>query len=149
MLSAETASAEILSIRFQSVRDTTLSLIADLQAEDTVVQTMPDVSPTKWHLAHVTWFFERFVLEPYLENYSRFDDQYHYLFNSYYNSVGDMHARPKRGLLSRPALADVLEYRASVDAAMHALLIAHGDNDEIVELTTLASTTNNNTRNCC
>jgi len=137
MLSAETASAEILSQRFQSVRDTTLSLIADLQAEDTVVQTMPDVSPTKWHLAHVTWFFERFVLEPYLENYSRFDDQYHYFFNSYYNSVGDMHARPKRGLLSRPALADVLEYRASVDAAMHELLDARGDNDEIVEVTTL------------
>ncbi|MCP5089884.1 MAG: hypothetical protein GY949_03070 [Gammaproteobacteria bacterium] len=62
MLTAETASAEILSQHFQSVRDTTLSLIADLQAEDTVVQTMPDVSPTKWHLAHVTWFFERFVV---------------------------------------------------------------------------------------
>ena len=124
MLSAQTASAEILSDRYQGVRDTTLSLIADLRPEDTVVQTMPDVSPTKWHLAHVTWFFERFVLEPYLQGYSRFDDQYHYLFNSYYNSAGDMHARPKRGLLSRPVLADVLEYRAVVDAAMHELLLA-------------------------
>jgi hypothetical protein len=100
MLSADAASAEILSERFRNVRSMTLSLIAGLQPEDTVVQTMPDVSPTKWHLAHVTWFFERFVLEPYLKNYSRFDEQYHYLFNSYYYTAGDMHVRPQRGLLS-------------------------------------------------
>ncbi len=109
------------------MRGTTLALIADLQPEDTVVQTMPDVSPTKWHLAHVTWFFERFVLEPCLDNYSRFNDEYHYLFNSYYYTAGQMHARPKRGLLSRPTLAEVLDYRAYVDTAMQQLLHTRGD----------------------
>jgi ergothioneine biosynthesis protein EgtB len=119
------------------VRSTTLALISDLQPEDTVVQTMPDVSPTKWHLAHVTWFFERFVLEPMLENYQRFDDSYHYIFNSYYYTVGSMHARPKRGLLSRPTLEKVLEYRSYVDTAMHQLLQTRSGDDEIAQLTTL------------
>ena len=122
MLSAETAHAALLSDRFREVRTWTLKLISDLQAEDTVVQTMPDVSPTKWHLAHVTWFFERFVLEANLKNYTRFDDQYHFLFNSYYYSAGQMHSRPKRGLLSRPTLAQVLDYRSYVDTAMQQLL---------------------------
>ena len=122
MLTAQTASADALSDRFRNVRSTTLALIKDLEPEDTVVQTMPDVSPTKWHLAHVTWFFERFVLEPKLANYKRFDDSYHYVFNSYYYTVGKMHARPKRGLLSRPTLGQVLEYRSYVDTAMHQLL---------------------------
>ena len=112
MLAADTARTRLLIDRYPSVRSTTLALIDELQPEDTVVQSMPDVSPTKWHLAHVTWFFERFVLEPYLENYSRFSEQYHYLFNSYYYTAGNMHARPNRGLLSRPTLAEILEYRA-------------------------------------
>ena len=137
MLTAETATAESLSDRFQNVRSTTLALITDLQPEDTVVQTMPDVSPTKWHLAHVTWFFERFVLEPKLENYKRFNDSYHYIFNSYYYTAGNMHARPKRGLLSRPTLAEVLKYRAYVDTAMHQLLQTRGGDDEVAQLTTL------------
>jgi len=137
MLFAQSKSTDSLSDRYQSVRGLTLSLIADLQPEDTVVQTMPDVSPTKWHLAHVTWFFERFVLEPYLENYSRFDDQYHFLFNSYYYSAGQMHARPKRGLLSRPTLTEILEYRAYVDTAMHQLLHTHGTDKTVVQVTTL------------
>ena len=137
MLSAQSKSTEVLPDRYQSVRNLTLSLIADLQAEDTVVQTMPDVSPTKWHLAHVTWFFERFVLEPFLKNYSRFDDQYHFLFNSYYYTAGKMHARPKRGLLSRPTLAEILEYRAYVDTAMHQLLHANGTDQKVVQVTTL------------
>ncbi len=71
-----------LADRYHQVRSTTLLLAAHLEPEDTVVQTMPDVSPAKWHLAHVTWFFERFVLEPHLDEYLRFDDDYHYLFNS-------------------------------------------------------------------
>ena len=137
MLSAHTASAEILSERFRNIRSATLSLIADLRPEDTVVQTMPDVSPTKWHLAHVTWFFERFVLEPHLKSYSRFDEQYHYLFNSYYYTAGDMHARPKRGLLSRPTLAEVLDYRSYVDTAMQQLLHTHSDDEHVVQVTTL------------
>ena len=149
MLSAQPKSTEVLSARYQSVRGLTLSLIANLQPEDTVVQTMPDVSPTKWHLAHVTWFFERFVLEPNLANYARFNDRYHYIFNSYYYTAGKMHARPKRGLLSRPTLAEILEYRAYVDTAMQQLLQTRNADKDIAQLTTLGLTTSSNTRNCC
>ena len=102
--------------QFERTRSTSLSLIADLQPEDTVVQSMPDVSPTKWHLAHVTWFFERFVLEPC--GVERYRDDFHYLFNSYYNSVGEMHPRSSRGLLSRPTLAEILDYRARIEEKM-------------------------------
>ena len=137
MLSAQPSSADTLSGRFENVRGTTLSLIADLKPEDTVVQTMPDVSPAKWHLAHVTWFFERFILEPHLKNYARFDEQYHYLFNSYYVTVGEMHSRPQRGLLSRPSLAEILEYRAYVDTAMQQLLHTHSGDENVAELTVL------------
>ena len=121
--------AASLSDRYRRTREQSLALIAELQPEDTVVQSMPDVSPSKWHLAHVTWFFERFVLEPNVRNYSRFDEQYHYLFNSYYYTAGQMHARPKRGLLSRPTLRQVLDYRSYVDAAMQQLLQT-GEADE-------------------
>lgn len=122
MLSAETAPAAVLTDRYREIRAQTLALIADLQTEDTVVQSMPDVSPTKWHLAHVTWFFERFVLEPFAREYSAFDESFHFLFNSYYHTAGKMHARPKRGLLSRPTLARILEYRSHVDTALGQML---------------------------
>ena len=102
-----------------------------LAPEDTVVQSMPDVSPSKWHLAHVTWFFEQFILREYDSKYTAIDDRYHYLFNSYYFTAGQMHARPRRGLLSRPTLADILEYRAHVDAAMQSLLQASLDDPDI------------------
>ena len=95
------------------------------------MQTMPDVSPTKWHLAHVTWFFERFVLEAFDDNYQRLNDDYHFLFNSYYYTAGQMHARPKRGLLSRPTLAEVVAYRRHVDAAVGRLLSRRGDDAEL------------------
>jgi len=108
---------------YQRVRSLTLQLCVPLEPEDTVVQTMPDVSPTKWHLAHVTWFFERFVLEHFDDGYRRLDDNYDYLFNSYYYSVGQMHARPKRGLLTRPTYAQILDYRKHVDDAMLGLLV--------------------------
>jgi ergothioneine biosynthesis protein EgtB len=107
---------------FGRVRAQTLSLCSSLRPEDTVVQSMPDVSPTKWHLAHVTWFFERFVLEPFAPDYRRFNERYDYLFNSYYYSVGRMHPRPQRGLLSRPTLDEVRAYRSHVDEAMAELL---------------------------
>jgi ergothioneine biosynthesis protein EgtB len=129
--------AAALSDRYRKTREVSLALISELQAEDTVVQSMPDVSPAKWHLAHVTWFFERFVLEPGLRDYSRFDDQYHFLFNSYYYTAGQMHARPKRGLLSRPTLAQVLDYRSYVDAAMQQLLQTDAADDSIIRLITL------------
>ncbi|MDH3719401.1 MAG: DinB family protein, partial [Planctomycetota bacterium] len=92
MLATDSAQTIVLSDRYRKIRSTTLALINELQPEDTVVQSMPDVSPTKWHLAHVTWFFEQFILLPHAENYSCFDDQYHHLFNSYYYTAGDMHA---------------------------------------------------------
>ncbi len=130
-------SVAALSECYRDVRKQTLGLMRELQPEDTVVQSMPDVSPTKWHLAHVTWFFERFVLEPYLENYVRFDDQFHYLFNSYYYTAGEMHARPKRGLLSRPTLAQVLEYRSYVDTAIQQLLQTGAAKERVVQVTTL------------
>ena len=137
MLSADAAPAAILCDRYQRIRSRTVSLVANLQPEDTVVQSMPDVSPTKWHLAHVTWFFERFVLEPRLENYSRYNEQFHYLFNSYYYTAGDMHARPRRGLLSRPTLDEVIAYRLHVDGAMQQLLGQSAADDTVAMLTTL------------
>ena len=106
-----------LAARYRTVRARSIALAAPLSAEDAMVQSMPDASPTKWHLAHTTWFFERFVLgaQP---HYAPVDPQWDYLFNSYYNSVGPMHARPRRGLVSRPSLVEVLEYREEVDARM-------------------------------
>ncbi len=121
-MAAALESIESLRERYVRVRGQSLELIRDLRPEDTVVQSMPDVSPTKWHLAHVTWFFERFVLEPC--GHTRCNDAYHYLFNSYYNSVGSMHPRPRRGEITRPSLDEVLDYRAHVDAAMTAMLEA-------------------------
>ena len=97
---------------------------------------MPDTSPTKWHLAHITWFFERFVLSKYADSYKAFNDDFHFLFNSYYYSVGQMHARPRRGLLSRPTFAEVLEYRAHVDAAVLRLL-EERDDQELLDRITL------------
>ena len=129
--------ANTLSERYRQVRETSLSLIADLAPEDTVVQSMPDVSPTKWHLAHVTWFFEKFVLEAAADSYARFDDDFHYLFNSYYYTAGQMHARPQRGLLSRPTLAQVLEYRSHVDTAMQQLLQTTSISDQFRQVITL------------
>ena len=122
--------------RYQKVRALTEELCQTLAPEDTVVQTMPDVSPAKWHLAHVTWFFEQFVLEPHGAGYKRYNEQYHYLFNSYYYSAGDMHRRPHRGLLSRPTLGELLVYRTRVDAAMRELLAGEDREDVlyIVEL---------------
>ena len=121
--------AESLRERYERVRATSLALVTELRPEDTAIQSMPDVSPTKWHLAHVTWFFERFVLEPC--GVPRFDDKYHYLFNSYYNSVGEMHPRPQRGQISRPTLAEVLDYRAHVDEQM-ARVIDGGRVDDVI-----------------
>ena len=128
---------ETLGPRYLRIRATTPDLCRHLQIEDYVVQSMPDVSPAKWHLAHVTWFFERFILLPHARNYKEFDERYHYLFNSYYYSVGSMHARPKRGLLTRPTVQEILQYRAHVDDAMQTLLSAEADDAEIAMLTTL------------
>jgi ergothioneine biosynthesis protein EgtB len=110
-----------LSERYARVRGCSIALTAGLSAEDMQIQSMPDASPGKWNLAHTTWFFEQFVLGQ-DSRYRPYNADWHYLFNSYYQSVGPMHARPQRGLLSRPALADVLAYRRYVDDALQELL---------------------------
>ena len=107
--------ADALAARYRAVRARSLALAAPLSAEDAMVQSMDDASPSKWHLAHTTWFFERFVLAL-RPGYRAVDATWDYLFNSYYQSVGPMHARPRRGLLSRPTLAQVLGYREEIDA---------------------------------
>lgn len=111
-----------LAERYTAVRRFTESLCAPLQTEDMVVQTMEDVSPTKWHLAHTTWFWETFVLTPHASGYTLFHPQFAFLFNSYYVQAGERHCRDKRGYLSRPTVAEVYAYRAHVDAAMTRLL---------------------------
>ena len=105
-----------------AVRERTLALAAPLSAEDCCVQSMPDASPTKWHLGHTAWFFETFVLAACEPNFRPFDADFRVLFNSYYHAVGARHPRPQRGLLTRPALARVLEYRADVDRRMARVL---------------------------
>lgn len=108
--------------RYTSIRGQTARLAEGFSPEDLCAQSMPDASPGKWHLAHTTWFFETFILQQYSETYRPFDPSYSQLFNSYYESVGKRHARPQRGLLTRPSLEDVLRYRGYVDQEMRCLL---------------------------
>lgn len=110
------------------------NLCQGLSAEDMAVQSMPDCSPTKWHLAHTSWFFENFVLQQHLPGYQTFDSQFHYLFNSYYESEGDRHPRPKRGLLTRPPLQHVNDYRKYVNEHMLQLLDSDNANPELKQL---------------
>jgi ergothioneine biosynthesis protein EgtB len=126
-----------LSTSFPAIRQSSLALAAPLTAEDCQLQSMPDASPTKWHLAHITWFFETFVLERFEPGFRAFDPAYRVLFNSYYQGVGDRYPRPQRGLISRPTLADVKRYRADVDARIQALLGRRGDDAEIASLVAL------------
>jgi ergothioneine biosynthesis protein EgtB len=108
--------------KFEAVRRESEALAAPLTPEDQSIQSMPDVSPTKWHLAHTTWFFETFILRSFDRAYRVFDPVFHYLFNSYYEAEGPRHPRPQRGVLSRPSCADVAAYRGHVDAAMVRLI---------------------------
>jgi len=108
--------------RYRAVRSASEALAAGLAPEDMVPQSMADASPTKWHLAHTTWFFETFVLTPALRDYRSPDPQFAYLFNSYYNAVGAQYHRPHRGLVTRPTVAEVRRYRASVDERVIELL---------------------------
>jgi ergothioneine biosynthesis protein EgtB len=108
--------------RYRKVRDFSARLCRNLQPEDYVVQSMPDVSPTKWHLAHTSWFFETFVVKVWMPRYRSEVPQYAYLFNSYYNAAGDMHRRDLRGLISRPTVAETYRFRDSIDECMTKLL---------------------------
>ena len=129
MLSIIATPTPLLLDRYQQVRQVSEKICQPLAIEDYTIQSMPDVSPPKWHLAHTTWFFETFLLVPYLPGYTVFHPQFGYLFNSYYEAVGARHPRHQRGLLSRPTVAEVYQYRAHVDRAMMELLclVEHPD----------------------
>jgi len=122
---------------YRRIRAATRALCEGLETEDFVAQSMPDASPTKWHLAHTTWFFEQFLLKQHHRGYQPFRAEYEYLFNSYYQTVGSMHPRAERGLLTRPSVAEVLSYREHVDRHMGALLNGRDSEDRVCELTTL------------
>jgi len=104
---ASAAPQSALAERYERVRRMSLSLAAPLSDEDCQVQSMPDASPTKWHLAHITWFFETFILERFEPGFRAFDPMFRVLFNSYYQGIGDRHPRPQRGLITSPTLAQV------------------------------------------
>lgn len=112
----------LTSERYRNIRERAVALAAPLSDADATVQSMADASPAKWHLAHTTWFFEAFVLRDHVPGYRLFNEGFGYLFNSYYETEGARHPRPRRGLLTRPDLATVLRYRAYVDEAIEAAL---------------------------
>lgn len=118
------ADSEMLRLLYRNVRAQTSTLIEGLSDADTTAQSMPDASPAKWHLAHTTWFFETMVLAVHHAQYQVFDPCYAFLFNSYYETLGARHARPKRGLLTRPTLDEIERYRAHVDRALEQLLLS-------------------------
>ena len=125
--------------RYAAVRTLTERLAEPLGPEDQCIQSMPDASPTKWHLAHTTWFFETLVLAPHAPGYEPYDPRYAYLFNSYYEALGARHPRPERGLLTRPTVAEVLAYRRHVDAGIAQLFegashVARASFEDIAEL---------------
>lgn len=123
----QTPTRDALAARYRRVRARSLELAAPLSDEDQAIQSMADASPTKWHLAHTTWFFETFALRDLARGYAPFDADYRRLFNSYYEAEGPRHPRPKRGLLSRPSAADIRRYRRHVDAAIEDLIAGAED----------------------
>ena len=127
----------LLADRYASIRQASLTLAAPLSPEDCQVQSMPDASPTKWHLAHITWFFETFVLERFEPGFRPFDPAFRILFNSYYQGVGEHFPRARRGLVTRPTLAEVMRFRAQVDERVQTLLEAHPGDAEIEALVAL------------
>ena len=128
--STDAPTRDVLLTRYLEVRRQTEALTRSLETEDFVVSSMPDVSPTKWHLAHTTWFFETFVLATHRPRYQTLEPKYAFLFNSYYVQAGERHCRAQRGLVTRPTVAEVFSYRAHVDRAMCALLHEVGDDRE-------------------
>ena len=125
---------ESWSRRYLAVRAETERRAAVLSPEDQVVQSMPDASPVKWHRAHVTWFFEQFLLRPFASSYKPFDESYAYLFNSYYVTAGPRLGRPRRGLMTRPSVSDIGEYRTHVDAAVIGLIDSTQDFESLLPI---------------
>jgi ergothioneine biosynthesis protein EgtB len=134
---ALTAATSPADLSYPAVRAQSEALCQQLAIEDYGLQAMPDVSPAKWHLAHTTWFFETFLLLPHLPSYRVFEPGFGYLFNSYYEAVGQRHPRPQRGLISRPTVAEVYRYRKAVDEAMAQLLDRPDLSVEILDLVQL------------
>lgn len=130
------ANADALQTRYDAVRRHTVALARPLSEEDCCAQSMPDASPVKWHMAHTTWFFETFILERWEPGFKPHHPAFRMLFNSYYNGVGEKHARPQRGLLTRPSLDEIVAYRHDVDARMGRLLAGPARNEiaALVEL---------------
>ena len=125
----ERLSKKALRARFKEVREFSHKICETLQTEDYVIQSMPDVSPTKWHLAHTSWFFEAFVIKEMMPHYKSKFPQYNFLFNSYYTQVGERWARPRRGLLSRPTVQDVYAFRKYIDDNMYELFDQVSEDD--------------------
>jgi ergothioneine biosynthesis protein EgtB len=121
---ARGARPDHVSVRFKRIRQRTVELLAHLTPEDCQLQSMPDASPTKWHLAHTTWFFETFVLVQHAPEYRPYHEAYRSLYNSYYNGIGEAYPRARRGQISRPELGEVMRYRVAVDEAMLAVVPA-------------------------
>ncbi len=124
-----------LSIKFEQARNLSERLCEHLAVEDYGLQAIPETSPAKWHLAHTSWFFETFILKAHVENYQVHHPQFEVLFNSYYNSIGEQHPRAERGVLSRPTVAEVIDYRHTITEKMLQLLQL--DNEEVNSLTEL------------
>ena len=119
---------------FLNTRQCSLQLVEPLSAEDCQIQSMPDASPAKWHLAHTSWFFETFILKKSDAGYQEFSPHFDVLFNSYYNAVGQQYNRPDRGLLSRPSLDQILEYRAYIDEAMSEFMQSAACSEHMLDL---------------
>ncbi|WP_318036194.1 DinB family protein [Halobacillus amylolyticus] len=119
---------------YQSIRTYSERLVSNLETEDFIVQAATHVSPTKWHLAHTTWFFEKFILEAYVPGYQYYNSEFLYLFNSYYETVGTPHPQAKRGLITRPTVKETMDYRKYVDTHMEHLLSEKGNEDQIGKL---------------
>lgn len=131
----ESSDLDALVARYCDVRQRTEALAGPLSAEDQTVQSIPDTSPTKWHRAHTTWFFETFLLRDFEDGFEPFDPTFNYLFNSYYEAVGARHPRPDRGMITRPGIEEVAEYRRNVDGRMRALIEgAAGDQERAATL---------------